>query len=88
MAGAQVTIEARRSQSTIPPHDNNFVISLDELEPNCMYMRTYRVKRDARDSDVTRPAGYTTCVPVGQFAVKRAVLRNGESGPEQNAPVR
>ena len=72
----------------IPPQDNNFVISLDELEPSCMYMRTYRVHREARDSDVTRPAGYTTCVPVGRFAVKSAVIRNGESALEQNAPAR
>src|SRR6266850_8223103 len=44
-----------------------------DAEPTCVYMRTYRVKRDAGDSDVTRPAGYTTCVPVARFIVKRAV---------------
>lgn len=85
---------ARKAQSgqgyrfAIPPQDNNFVIALDDLEPNCMYMRTYRVQREGRDSDVTRPAGYTTCVPVGRFAVKRAVIRNGESEYGQNAPTR
>ena len=70
----------------LPPQDNSFVISTNDLEPGCMYMRTYRVKREARDSDATRPAGYTTCVPVGGFAVKMAVIRNGESELGQNAP--
>jgi hypothetical protein len=57
----------------LPPQDSNFAISVGELEPGCMYMRTYRVKREARDSDSTRPAGYTTCVPMGRFGVKRAI---------------
>src|ERR1700704_548180 len=74
---------ARQGQTTWPrieedrtflsPDDNNgFFLPLGDREPSCVYMRTYRVKREARDTDVTRPAGYTTCVPVGQFAVKRA----------------
>jgi hypothetical protein len=85
---------ARKAQSSegyqviLPPQDNNFVISLDELEPGCMYMRTYRVKREARDSDVTRPAGYTTCVPMGRFTMKSAVIRSDESELGQNAPAR
>jgi hypothetical protein len=72
----------------LPPQDNNFVISADELEPGCMYMRTYRVKREARDSDVTRPAGYTTCVPMGRFAMKRADIRSDDAELGQNAPAR
>jgi hypothetical protein len=74
---------ARQGQTTWPrieddrtflsPEDNNgFLLPLGDQEPSCVYMRTYRVKREARDTDVTRPAGYTTCVPVGRFAVKRA----------------
>lgn len=76
------------NQVILPSQDNNFVISTDELEPGCMYMRTYRVKREARDSDSTRPAGYTTCVPVGHFAVKSAVISNDDSDLVQNAPLR
>src|SRR5258708_4797362 len=85
---------ARKAQSgegyqvILPPQDNNFVISLDELEPGCMYMRTYRVKREARDSDVTRPPGYTTCVPMWRFTMKSAVIRSDESEPRQHAPAR
>ena len=65
----------------LPPQDNNFILSLDDLEPSCMYMRTYRVQRETHDSDVTHPAGYTTCVPVGRFAVKRAAEPEAELLP-------
>jgi hypothetical protein len=56
-----------------PDDGNGFLQPLGDQEPSCVFMRTYRVKREARDSDVTRPAGYTTCVPVARFAMKRAV---------------
>jgi len=58
----------------LPPDDSDgFLQPLGDQEPSCVYMRTYRVKRETRNSDVTSPAGYTTCVPVARFAVKRAV---------------
>ncbi len=64
---------ARDGQTKWPRIEGNrFILSLGDFEPTCAYMRTYRVKREARDSDVTRPAGYTTCVPMARFAVKRA----------------
>jgi hypothetical protein len=56
-----------------PEDSDSSILSLDNREASCVYMRTYRVKREARDSDITRPAGYTTCVPVARFLVKRAV---------------
>jgi hypothetical protein len=56
-----------------PDDGDGFTLSLHDNNASCVYMRTYRVKREARDSDVTRPAGYTTCVPVARFIVKRAV---------------
>ena len=56
-----------------PGDGDGFMLSLDDNSASCVYIRTYRVKREARDSDVTRPAGYTTCVPVARFIVKRAV---------------
>ena len=56
-----------------PDDSDSSILSLDDRESSCVYMRTYRVKREARDSDVTHPAGYTTCVPVARFLVKRAV---------------
>ncbi len=64
---------ARDGQTMSPRIDDDRVLlSLDDLQPTCAYMRTYRVKREARDSDVTRPTGYTTCVPITGFAVKRS----------------
>jgi hypothetical protein len=39
----------------------------------CLYMRTYRVKRENPESDATTPAGYSTCQPVSRFHVRSAV---------------
>ena len=79
---------AQRNRFDLSPQDNSFVLSLDELEPGCMYMSTYRVKREAGNSDSTRPAGYTTCVPMGRFAMKSAVIRDNDSEVGQSAPAR
>ena len=38
----------------------------------CYYGRSYRYRRESRDSDVTIPAGYTTCTPRSKFQVKNA----------------
>ena len=57
---------------------DGFLLPLGDQEPSCVYMRTYRMKREARGSDVTRPAGYTTCVPVARFTMKRAAERDLE----------
>jgi hypothetical protein len=51
---------------------DRFTLSFDDRDAFCAFMRTYRVKRDARGSDVTRPAGYTTCVPVSRFAMRKS----------------
>src|SRR5438046_4992760 len=55
----------------------SFILSPDSGSPDdrdayCAFMRTYRMKREDRESDATRPAGNTTCVPVQRFGVKRA----------------
>lgn len=54
--------------------DDDMIVS-QELDGTefCAYMRTYRVKRESRGSDATRPAGYTTCVPAARFTIKSAV---------------
>jgi hypothetical protein len=39
----------------------------------CYAMRSYFMEREARDSDVTSPAGYATCQKASRFAVKLAV---------------
>ena len=61
-----------------PEDSDSSILSLGDRESSCVYMRTYRVKREARDSDITRPAGYTTCVPVARFVVKSAAESNAE----------
>ena len=61
-----------------PDDGGGFTLSLHDNNASCVYMRTYRVKREARDSDVTRPAGYTTCVPVARFMVKSAAESKAE----------
>ncbi|MGA9472459.1 MAG: hypothetical protein WBV36_08345 [Terriglobales bacterium] len=54
--------------------------SLDNAN-SCAYMRTYRVKRQARSSDTVAPAGYTTCVPMRHFEMRSAVeTRTGSDG--------
>jgi len=52
----------------------------DSSGTSCAYMRTYRVKRQARDSDTVFPAGYTTCVPMQRFEMKSAVETRTDSG--------
>ena len=42
-------------------------------DADCATMRTYRVKREAADSDVVRPSGSTTCVPMAKFRFQEAV---------------
>ena len=55
--------------------------SLDDGNANsCAYMRTYRVKRQARGSDAVTPAGYTTCVPTRRFEMRSAVETRTDSG--------
>jgi hypothetical protein len=54
--------------------DNDvLILPSDDHNAMCAFMRTYRVKREFRDSDVTRPAGYTTCVPAARFTMKSTV---------------
>jgi hypothetical protein len=48
----------------------------------CAFMRTYKVRRQHRGSDVVRPAGYRTCVPTKRFELKSAVQVQPEPSPE------
>lgn len=50
---------------------------------DCAYMRTYRVKRQARGSDYMVSAGYTTCVPMGRFETRSAVETITDSGDKK-----
>jgi hypothetical protein len=50
----------------------------------CVFMRTYRVRREQRGSDAVRPAGYTTCVPTRRFELRSTV----QIQPEPSSPPR
>jgi hypothetical protein len=45
----------------------------DQDNANCFYIRSYRVKRENPESDVTKLAGYSTCQPATRFQTKSAV---------------
>lgn len=49
------------------------IMTLEENQPVCYALRTYRVARESPDSDSTRPAGYSTCQPTTRFKFKTAV---------------
>ena len=53
------------------------------VESFCAYMRTYRVKRQHRGSDVVSPAGYTTCVPSKRFELRSAVEMQKDRAPRK-----
>ncbi len=53
------------------------------VESFCAYMRTYRVKRQQRNSDVVSPAGYTTCVPSKRFELRSAVEVQKDPAPRE-----
>jgi len=51
--------------------------------PACGTMRTYRLEREAPDSDVMRPSGYSTCVPMSKFRVQDAIAPVADSDPAE-----
>jgi len=69
-----------RSSTIIPPLQFHAIppLELGALEPTlgqggvCYSIRGYRVTRDDPESDLTRPAGYSTCQPAARFHVKDA----------------
>jgi hypothetical protein len=68
------------SSTIIPPLQFHAIPPLEfgALEPTlgqggvCYSIRGYRVTRDDPESDLTRPAGYSTCQPAARFHVKGA----------------
>ena len=75
------TIPQNSGPTTSAKSANDNRLKLADLERNattsdnsyCAYIRAYRVKREARGSDIVRPAGYTTCVPSTRFTMKSVV---------------
>jgi hypothetical protein len=83
---AQDSPKPKSDQAAIenaPAPADRIILNLgSELSPGpysyCAYMRTYRVKRDHPGSDMTRLAGYTTCVPSKRFEMRSAVRVQSE----------
>jgi hypothetical protein len=53
-----------------------------EREKECYTLRTYRMKRERPDSDVTERDGYSTCQRASKFGVKKAE-RAGETSSRE-----
>jgi hypothetical protein len=74
------TLGAGEHSSTVSPLQFHTIPPLEfgALEPTlgqgdvCYSIRGYRVTRDDPQSDLTRPAGYSTCQPAARFHVKGA----------------
>ena len=48
-------------------------LALASNDADCLVIRTYQVKRDNPNSDLTRAVGYTECQPAAQYQMKIAV---------------
>ncbi len=49
------------------------ILTLGQDDRTCLTLRTYRVARVDPESDTTRPAGYSTCLPSVRFQLKTAI---------------
>jgi hypothetical protein len=85
LSQAQESPKSANDQAVItaPAAADHMILSLNAKaapgdDTSCAFMRTYRVKRDHPGSDMTKPTGYTTCVPFKRFEVKSAVQVQSE----------
>jgi hypothetical protein len=67
--------ESKDDSQAVLPKDllRRRIMTREEDQLVCYALRTYRVVREAPDSDSTRPAGYSTCQRAGRFQLKTAV---------------
>ncbi len=74
------TVQPGEHDSTIvpPPKRSEIILTLEPNDIACYSMRMYRFIRDDPNSDSTRPAGYSTCLPAA-----RVQLRTSEDLPER-----
>ena len=61
---------------------DRIIFSAEDRDDYCAFIRTYRMKREESSSDITRPAGYTTCVPMQGIEIKRAIAPVGKPPAE------
>lgn len=67
---------------------DRLILPADDRDNTCAFLRVYRMKRPTAGSDLTRPAGYTTCVSASRFTMKSSVIRSEQAEPEKSAPAR
>jgi hypothetical protein len=61
-----------RAVPVLGPHIPR-IVTLEQDEATCYTIRAYRVARENPDSDMVRPAGYSTCLRASRFQFKTAV---------------
>jgi hypothetical protein len=67
---------------------DRLILPSDDRDNTCAFLRVYRMKRQTPGSDLTRPAGYTTCVSASRFTMKSSVIRSVDPESKQSAPAR
>ena len=71
-----------------PSRDRFAVRPRSAESTTCYKRRAYYMVRESRDSDVTRPDGYSTCQPAARFQVKRAIEQKMiEEGPTERENI-
>ena len=67
---------------------DRLILPIDERNAMCAFLRVYRVKRERPGSDLTRPAGYTTCVGASRFTMKSSAKPKVQQTPTENAQAK
>ena len=66
----QSWLEQAKQSDEVRIEGDRLIFPSDDRNAMCAFLRVYRVKRESPGSDVTRPAGYTTCVGGARFTMK------------------
>jgi len=74
-SGNERTVQRENDSVVIRPLDSHLqhILTLQQDEKTCYAIRAYRVARESPDSDLTRPAGYSTCQRSTRFQLKETV---------------
>jgi hypothetical protein len=67
---------------------DRLILPTDDRNATCAFLRVYRVKRERPGSDLTRPAGYTTCVGASRFTMKSSAKPKVEQTPMENVQAK
>ena len=67
---------------------DRLILPTDDHNATCAFLRVYRVKRETPGSDLTRPAGYTTCVSTSRFTTKSSSKPQAERKPTETVSAK